>query len=816
MKKMKNILSVALALLMIISIIPISSIEAEAAGKMTLSQLQAKFPSGKYWNGGNADSYTSSPCTHHDNCTYSGSCGCNSFKGLSIQCMGYAEKLGFDFTGYNPRNNANGWNTNRSTSALDSLKPGDIVRYKNDNHSIFVTKVSGDTVTYTDCNSDGHCKIRWGVTISKSTLKSSFTYVRSAPYSIDGNNTLSIKYDSNGGIIAGSDKTYNVYKVAVSEGVNLRSGAGTSYSTVTAMPKGTSFVVTETAKANGYTWGKTTYNSKTGWCVISEDWTTKTGTQPQTKYYLNSSDVVYKSSNGKVFVQAMVDGTTYSDGLYNYTTFGISRTGYTFKGWGTTSSGGTIYSQSDPMTAKKLCSTIADGDKTITLYAIWAPNELSVYYNANGGKVTLDEFTLNSGVIYKNSEKFVQTWQYNTTKDNGLINPKSFGLEKTGYSFAGWGTTSSGGTIFDQNDTGLLPIEINANVKNGNCSSTLYAIWKGNTYTVKYNANGGSGTISDSSHTYDTAKTLNANTFTKTGYTFLGWSTSSTATTAQYTDKQSVKNLTATNGGTVTLYAVWSKNAHTPGEWSIVTPATCTSTGLTRQKCTVCGEIIAEVELPAIEHTASGWEVIIQASCATDGMRQKSCTVCNTIIAKEEIAATGHSVGGWEIVTEATCTTEGFKQQKCTVCKEVVNSEEIPMVEHTFINGLCATCGEEDPSYTEPEYNYTFTIQEPSRTTIRNKDGIILHSNIEGTAPTGSYVDWSWNNSKFDVEKNNDGTLTIISENNGKTTFTATLYRADGEVLATDSIEMKSKAGFFDKIGSFFRSLFGGTKIYEN
>ncbi len=47
-------------------------------------------------------------------------------------------------------------------------------------------------------------------------------------------------------------------------------------------------------------------------------------------------------------------------------------------------------------------------------------------------------------------------------------------------------------------------------------------------------------------------------------------------------------------------------------------------------------------------------------------------------------------------------------------------------------------------------------------------------------------------------------------------TFTATLYSADGEVLATDTIEMKSKAGFFDKIGGFFRSLFGTTKIYEN
>ena len=88
----------------------------------------------------------------------------------------------------------------------------------------------------------------------------------------------------------------------------------------------------------------------------------------------------------------------------------------------------------------------------------------------------------------------------------------------------------------------------------------LYSAW--NTYTVAYNANGGSGTTASSSHTYNTAKNLTTNGFTRTGYTFLGWSTSSTATSATYTDGQSVSNLTSTNGGTVTLYAVWQINKY--------------------------------------------------------------------------------------------------------------------------------------------------------------------------------------------------------------------------------------------------------------
>ena len=41
------------------------------------------------------------------------------------------------------------------------------------------------------------------------------------------------------------------------------------------------------------------------------------------------------------------------------------------------------------------------------------------------------------------------------------------------------------------------------------------------------------------------------------------------------------------------------------------------------------------------------------------------------------------------------------------------------------------------------------------------------------------------------------------------------LKSEDGKVLATDSVEMTSKAGFFDKISSFFRLLFGDPVIRE-
>lgn len=159
-----------------------SKITVRAESNVSLTQLKAKFPHGKYWNHAgssvnNPDGYTNTPCTHHGNCSkggtdYSGWCGCNSF-GSAIQCMGFANKLAYDAYGSLPSS----W----PTTNLDNLKAGDVIRYKSDTHSIFVTAVNGNTITYGDCNSYGDCGIRWDKTITKGTVAASLTEVYSAP-----------------------------------------------------------------------------------------------------------------------------------------------------------------------------------------------------------------------------------------------------------------------------------------------------------------------------------------------------------------------------------------------------------------------------------------------------------------------------------------------------------------------------------------------------------------------------------------------------------------------------------------------------------
>lgn len=74
-------------------------------------------------------------------------------------------------------------------------------------------------------------------------------------------------------------------------------------------------------------------------------------------------------------------------------------------------------------------------------------------------------------------------------------------------------------------------------------------------YTVSYNMNGGTGTISNQTKWKDQTLTLSSTKPIKTGYAFLGWGTSSTSTTVAYNSGGSY-----TSNSSIILYAVWSIN----------------------------------------------------------------------------------------------------------------------------------------------------------------------------------------------------------------------------------------------------------------
>lgn len=91
----------------------------------------------------------------------------------------------------------------------------------------------------------------------------------------------------------------------------------------------------------------------------------------------------------------------------------------------------------------------------------------------------------------------------------------------------------------------------------------LVARWISNSspvqqYQVVFDANKGTGTMNNQTLTWNQEATLTTNTFTREGYTFIGWNTKVDGSGQAYADEETVKNLA--ESGSVTLYAQWEEN----------------------------------------------------------------------------------------------------------------------------------------------------------------------------------------------------------------------------------------------------------------
>lgn len=216
-----------------------------------------------------------------------------------------------------------------------------------------------------------------------------------------------------------------------------------------------------------------------------------------------------------------------------------------------------------------------DGD-VVTLYAQWRKNKVQISVHANGSKMGASAgsyFSLDAqSFVAKGGTRAIYEGEYGgyvTDSTNSLPDIQSTGylwLERTGYHYnpnESWNTKSDGsGKSYSENG-GILAKDF-ADLKDSDKSVTLYANWKPNNYKVRYNGNGAtSGTMTDSSHVYDTVNSLTKNAYARTGYTFTGWNTKADGKGTAYVDGDSVKNLTASKDGVVTLYAQWKSNRYT-------------------------------------------------------------------------------------------------------------------------------------------------------------------------------------------------------------------------------------------------------------
>ena len=246
-----------------------------------------------------------------------------------------------------------------------------------------------------------------------------------------------------------------------------------------------------------------------------------------------------------------------------------TKEGYTFDGW--------FDGETQVMSGTAVTIT---GDQTLT--ARWSINTYTITYQVDGQTVKTESVTYGEDIpayTYTKTGYDVSAWSpaapekmparnltfTATTKvhkhsltymlDGEMKSqaPVNYGTAvavqadptKTGYTFSGWtvegATAKNGKFTMPDNDV------------------TITGSFSANTYTVKFNANGGEGSMADQSFTYDEKQALAANGFTRTGWRFTGWKLGNTT----YTDGQAVSNLTAEANGTVTLEAQWEHILYT-------------------------------------------------------------------------------------------------------------------------------------------------------------------------------------------------------------------------------------------------------------
>ena len=346
-----------------------------------------------------------------------------------------------------------------------------------------------------------------------------------------------ITYDVNGGnSLSGQRTTYNVESSAYTLPTPSRAGHDfTGWTGANGSTAQTSVVL-----AKGTT-GNQSYKA---------NWKAKTYT---VTYNSNCT-----TSSGTMATDTVTYGTDYTAKANGFT-----RPGYKFAGW-TENADGTGSNWTNWI-GKPWTWTYT---RSITLYAQWTPNKLTINYHNDGAqkwqqypnKTDID--VINKDVVQTETVNYDGTYDH---ADAGLLNVGRF--TKTGYHTAeAWkvGSKTSTTKVSDGDNTletakgQSVAKYLGQDLSKGNVTVDLYPVFIANTYTIKYDGNGAnSGSTASSTHSYDTAKNLTANGYTRTDYAFTGWNTEKNGSGTSYTDKASVKNLTSTNGGTITLYAQW-------------------------------------------------------------------------------------------------------------------------------------------------------------------------------------------------------------------------------------------------------------------
>ena len=400
-----------------------------------------------------------------------------------------------------------------------------------------------------------------------------------------------------------------------------------------------------------------------------------------------------------------------------------TRTGYTFKGWTGTD-----------LTEATVTVTIpaeSIGDRSYV--ATWEANPYKVSFDANGG---------DGGTMA--DQNFVYDTAQNLTEN---------AFTRTGYTFTGWNSKADGtGTPYaDKAEVVNLTATRDAVV-------TMYAQWQPITYYVSFNKNGGTGTdMIVQKFVYDTAQPLSENAYTRTGYNFKEWTTKADGTGDKFTDKQSVKNLSATQDEVVTIYAQWNAINYTiaydlaggevatanPESYTIET-ATFTLNNPTRSGYTFKGWTGTEL---------SGATMTVTIAKGSTGDRSYTATWERNAITLIDNADNSELLSAWDgKVADVTLSGRTFTKNNqwnticlpfdLTIAGSVLDGAEVRTLASTTLAGQNLTMTFSD-NLTEIEAGKPYVIRWASGEPLANPkfEGVTVeNANVNTNSITADYV----------------------------------------------------------------------------